>query len=207
MIVPLILLLLSAAGLAVSLAVPGLTDWLLLAGPCALASLILLIQALARRPAPAKRRWVLVDGSNVMHWKGGIPDLATVREVTVRLGGLGYTPRVIFDANVGHKVAGRYLNGRALAGPLGLAGAQVWVVPAGTPADPAILSDARDLGAQVVSNDRFRDWAEAYPEIAGPGFLVRGGYRQGRLRLDLDARAPGERRRPAPRRQPARPSR
>jgi hypothetical protein len=36
--------------------------------------------------------------------------------------------------------------------------------PAGTDADYFILAFARELDASVVSNDRFRDRAEAFPE-------------------------------------------
>jgi len=59
------------------------------------------------------------------------------------------------------------------------------VVPKGAPADPAILSAAQDTGARVVSNDRFRDWSDDFPEVRAPGFLIRGGYRSGELWLDL----------------------
>jgi hypothetical protein len=68
------------------------------------------------------------------------------------------------------------------------------VVPKGTPADPTILAAARDLGAPVLTNDRYRDWAEAHPEIRTPGHLIRGGYRDGGLHLDLPEETP----RPAP---------
>jgi hypothetical protein len=36
-----------------------------------------------------------------------------------------------------------------------------------------------------VTRDRFRDWAEAYPEVKETGFMIRGGYRDsGELWLD-----------------------
>ena len=60
------------------------------------------------------------------------------------------------------------------------------VVDKGNPADPILLSAARDLGARVVSNDRFRDWRENHPELGNPGHLIRGGYRDGRLWLDIE---------------------
>ena len=37
-----------------------------------------------------------------------------------------------------------------------------------------------------MTNDRYRDWAEAHPELSAPGYLIRGGYRAGKLWLDLD---------------------
>lgn len=59
------------------------------------------------------------------------------------------------------------------------------VVNKGEPADPMILKMARDMGAIVITNDRFRDWAIDFPEVRTRGHLVRGGYRDGTLRLDL----------------------
>jgi len=124
-----------------------------------------------------------------MHWMDGSPQLATARAVTDRLRALGYTPLVIFDANAGYKTVGRYKHDFALGRLLDLPAKQVMVVPKGTPADPTILAAARDLGASVVSNDRYRDWAEAFAEVKDPGFVIRGGYRTGQLWLDLDDKA------------------
>lgn len=42
------------------------------------------------------------------------------------------------------------------------------------------------MGARIVTNDRYRDWAEAHPEIATPGHLIRGGWREGKLWLAID---------------------
>lgn len=184
MIVPVLLLCLSAAGLAVALILPGWTDLLLLAIPSAIASLVLLLKAALGR----QRIWLMIDGSNVIHWKGGQPDIATLIAVIDHVCDLGYTPLVIFDANVGYKLDGRYLNDRALASSLGLPVKHVQVMPKGQPADPAILAASRKLDARIVTNDRFRDWQDSFPEIEDPGHLVRGGYRTGRLRLDLQGK-------------------
>jgi hypothetical protein len=62
----------------------------------------------------------------------------------------------------------------------------VMVVAKGVQADGFILQSARDLQARIVSNDRFRDWQDTFPEVASAGYLVQGGYREGRLWLDLD---------------------
>lgn len=200
MIAPLILLLTSLAGLAVALWA-GATDLALLAVPCVLASLFLLLRAwLGRkrapggqvRPIPPRRRksrrqqWVIVDGSNVLHWKDNVAAIATVREVVAHLTARGFTPGVVFDANAGYKIADRYMHHYAMARQLGLPEDRVMVVPKGTPADPIVLAAARDHRARVVSNDRFRDWADAHPEVTKPGHLIRGGYRDGVLWLDLD---------------------
>lgn len=187
-VVPVLLFLLSLAVVGFALTSPGMSDLLLLAGPAALASLLILLRDLLRRALRRvrARSWVVVDGSNVMHWKDGEPRIATVREVIGRLSSMGFTPGVVFDANAGYKLAGRYQHDRALGRLLGLPEDHVMVVPKGEPADPVLLAAARDLGARVVSMDRFRDWEEMFPEIRKRGYLIRGGYRDGALWLDLD---------------------
>lgn len=182
MIPPLILLALSLTALAAGFALPGLSDLLLLAAPCTLASLWLLLRAALGRGRP---KWIVVDGSNVMHWNGNVPRIETLHEVLGQLARHGYTPGVVFDANAGYRLTGRHLGDRALARRLGLPKDRVMVVPQGTPADPTVLAAARDLGARIVSNDRYRDWAAGHPEIQEPGWIVRGDYRDGRLWMDL----------------------
>ena len=179
---PALLLALSLAGVGVALLRPGWSDLLLLAGPCALAAAFLLVRA-AR--AVRTIRHVVVDGSNVMHWRGGRPDLAPVRAVVDRLAARGWRVGVMFDANAGYLLSGRYRDDADLARELGLPSDRVLVVPKGTPADPAILQAARDMGARIVTNDRFRGWRADFPEAGEPGRLIRGGMRDGALRLDL----------------------
>ncbi|MEO8242174.1 MAG: hypothetical protein ABI832_07655 [bacterium] len=184
MFVPLILLLLSLVDVAAGTQ-PGLSDFMLLAVPCTIASAYLLYRALTTAPV-AEPPWILIDGSNVMHWKDGTPQLATLREVVDHLKAEGFTIGVVLDANAGYKINGRYQHDLAFGRLLNLPESQVMVVAKGTPADPALLASARDLGARIVTNDRFRDWAEKHPEVAKPGHLIRGGYRKGQLWLDLD---------------------
>jgi hypothetical protein len=127
--------------------------------------------------------WVLIDGSNVMHWRENAPDLGMVQEVVRAVAGQGFVPGVVFDANAGWKLFGRYLHDGEFARLLGLEERQVLVVPKGTQADPFLLQTAREFEARIVTNDRFRDWAEAHPEVREPGFLIRGGMRDGKLWL------------------------
>lgn len=183
--VPLLLLLLSLAGVALAVLLPALADLLLLAVPCALASLFLLLRA-SRGRAAKTPRWIVIDGSNVMHWQDGTPRIATVRTVVDHLKARGYSPGVVFDANAGHLTAGRYQHDGALARLLGLPAERVMVVNKGTQADPVLLAAARDLGARIVSNDRFRDWAETHPEVREPGHLVRGRCVDGLVVLELE---------------------
>ncbi|MFO6464182.1 NYN domain-containing protein [Jannaschia sp. KMU-145] len=176
---------LSILGIAAALMLPGWSDLLLLAGPCGLAALFLLLRAARKGSVADTRPPIILDGSNVMHWKGGIPDIETVRDVLRTLDARGYGPGVVFGANVGDKLFDRYRHDGALAKMLGLLENRVMVVPKGEPADPVILRAARDMGAPIVTNDRFRDWHADYPEAAQPGHLIRGGYRDGALWLAL----------------------
>lgn len=213
MIVPFILLLISSVGMAATVLAPGFADLIVLAVPCVAASLLLLIHGLiAKRrqtlgSAPhadagvrkrrsrfwqRRRRYVVVDGSNVLHWKDGKPQLDTLREVVRHLKKQGYTPGVVFDANAGHILTGKYQHHSAMAKLLDLPQDRVMVVDKGVPADPTILAAAQHLTAQIVTNDRYRDWAETYPEVHTPGHLIRGRYLDGQLHLDLGADALGQ---------------
>lgn len=118
-----------------------------------------------------------------MHWLDDKPQLAPLVQVVRSLQSHGYKPGVVFDANAGHKLVGRYLNESDLATMLALPRSQVLVVPKGTQADPYLLDSAHQFGARIVTNDRFRDWAEAHPRVLEPDFLIRGGMRDGKLWL------------------------
>lgn len=175
---------LSGIGTVVALTQPGLTDWVLLAGPCSLASVVLLLKNWLKRFQKA-RKWAVVDGSNVMHWKDDVPSIETVREVTIALTKAGLTPGVVFDANVGYKISDRYMSDKYLASKLRLPRDRVMVAPKGTPADPLVLQAARDYQATIVTNDRFRDWADDYQDVLNDRKPIRGGYKDGMLWLSL----------------------
>ncbi|MFY2825923.1 NYN domain-containing protein [Ruegeria sp. MALMAid1280] len=160
-------------------------DWFLVFVPCVTGSLILLIQSALHR-FRSRASWVLVDGSNVMHWKNGKADIDTLREVLSELAGSGLKPAVVFDANAGYKLCDRYLDDRALGRLLDLPSSRVMVAPKGNPADPFILNAARDNKARIVSNDRFRDWFDDFSDVLQTGALVSGGYKHGKLWLALE---------------------
>jgi hypothetical protein len=128
-------------------------------------------------PTQALTNPILVDGSNVMHWKDERPEILPVQSVVRELKHRGFTPGVVFDANAGYKLAGRYMNELEFAMLLDLPESQIFVVPKGTQADPYLLDAARSFEARIVTRDRFRDWAEPHPEVRERGFLIRGGYR------------------------------
>jgi hypothetical protein len=137
-------------------------------------------------PAPpvVEEDWVLIDGSNVMHWQDNRPSLETIGKVVGLVRASGYVPGVVFDANAGWKLAGRYLHDGDFARLLGLEPRQVLVVAKGTPADPFLLQTAREFGARIVTNDRFRDWAAENPDVLKPGFLIRGKVFGGEIVLE-----------------------
>lgn len=180
MIVPAVLFVLSVLAMAATWATP---DAFLLAVLCTVASAIVLLRAWRGRERPAN--WIVVDGSNVMYWNGGVPKLETVITVLERLRALGFAPGVMFDANAGYLLEGRHRNDTGLARDLGLPTSRVMVMHKGVQADGYILKSARDLKARVVTNDRFRDWAVDYPEVSSHGHLIQGGFRDGKLWLDL----------------------
>jgi hypothetical protein len=147
-----------------------------------------------RRPRPGrpgrparKGRPIIVDGSNVLYWRDNTPQVDTLRDALATLRAEGFDPGVVFDANAGYLLTGRYLHHDALGRMFALSEENVMVVPKGAPADPLILAAARDLGAPILTNDRYRDWADTHPEVRTPGHLIRGGYRDGRLTIHLPA--------------------
>lgn len=200
---PILLLLLCFSAMVYSIPMPGEPAGpdLLLASVTTLAALLIWMRAAfaARLPAlrrrrrrrksggtnpPQDRRWVVIDGSNVMFWQDETPSLSTVSAVVGEVKKAGLTPLVWFDANAGYKVGDRYMNQRDLSRAIGVPRKQVRVAPKGSPADPLLLEDAAKLGTGVVSNDRYRDWAETYPNVMQPGVLVRGRVQGGAAMLD-----------------------
>lgn len=133
-----------------------------------------------------KRNWIVVDGSNVLYWERETPALATVSHVIGALRSEGYDPVVWFDANVGYLIGDRYMGAFALSLQLGLSSEQVRVAPKGTPADPLLLKEAGALGARVVTNDRYRDWEDEFPQVREAGFLIRGFVSSEEIGLDFE---------------------
>lgn len=183
MIAPIILVLLSLAGLAASVVHYGpvlSVPFLISAISAFAAAILVLYEWLQEKPI-----YVVIDGSNVMYWAGDQPSLETVRQVLGKLDEQGFVPVVWFDANVGYKISDRYLGPAPLSQMLKISVRQVFIAPKGTPADPLLLDAAKFLKAQVVTNDRFRDWTESHPQTGEAGFLVAGKIRNGDIILDL----------------------
>jgi hypothetical protein len=182
MIVPVILLVASLAVAVASLFFlgPVLSGPFLISLLCAVAALLILL-----RERKTACNWIVVDGSNVMHWERDTPDVRSVFHVIVALKTEGYVPIVWFDANAGYLIGDRYMGPAPLARLIGLSERQVFIAPKGTPADPLLLKDAVALKARVVTNDRYRDWEEQFPQIREKGFLVRGRVQRDEFELEL----------------------
>jgi len=102
---------------------------------------------------------VLVDGSNVAHsTEGECPQLANIMAVRQKLTGEGREPIVVGDAALRHQIDDRAGYERLVEEGV------VRQAPAGTDADYFLLSFARELGARIVSNDRFRDRVKQFPD-------------------------------------------
>ena len=110
--------------------------------------------------APRKEhKTVIVDGSNVAHSsEGDVALLGNIRLVTEKLTEEGLEPVVLVDAALRHQIDNEAEYEKLVD--------EGWLkqAPAGTDADYFILSFARELDADIVSNDRFRDRQDAFPE-------------------------------------------
>ena len=102
---------------------------------------------------------VLVDASNVAHaTEGHEARLANIQLVMEKLRAEGCEPLIVADAALRHQIDDKPGYERLIE-----QGA-VHQAPAGTDADWFILSFAREKNARILTNDRFRDRAEEFPE-------------------------------------------
>lgn len=178
----------SISAVFASFLTPALSNFFMLAAPVAIASMIIaLSNEHLRRIQQLRDNRVVIDGSNVMHWHKGKPKIETVRQVVRELRNQGFSPGVVFDANAGHVLTGEYRDENYFRRVLGLERDCIMVVEKGTPADPVILQAAQKCQGRVVSNDRFRDWVKDHPELEEDGYVIRGGFRSGKLWLGLPA--------------------
>jgi hypothetical protein len=111
------------------------------------------------REAKAGPRIALIDASNVAHSsEGDTARLANILAVRDKLVEEGFQPVVVADAALRHQIDDKQAYERLVDD------GTVRQAPAGTDADYFLLSFARELDAQVVSNDRFRDRVQQFPE-------------------------------------------
>lgn len=110
----------------------------------------------------ARSNVVLVDGSNVAHAsEGAAPRLANILAVRDKLLEEGLEPIIVADAALRHQIDDE-------PGFEGLVDdGTIRQAPAGTDADYFLLEFAEEFDASIVSNDRFRDRIDKYPELRG----------------------------------------
>lgn len=102
----------------------------------------------------------IVDGSNVAHSsEGEEARLDNIKLVVRKLKAEGYDPIVVADAALRHQIDDKEGYERRIQE------GKIRQAPAGTDADYFILAFARELDCLIVSNDRFRDRAEAFPGV------------------------------------------
>lgn len=106
----------------------------------------------------AEDRIALVDGSNVAHASETQARLANISLVCDKLAEEGFTPIVMADAALRHQIDDMDKYERMVEQ------GTIRQAPAGTDADYFILSFARELDAAIVSNDRFKDSQQTFPE-------------------------------------------
>ena len=133
----------------------------------------------------AESERVIVDASNVAHSTEANPArLTNVQLVRDRLAEDGLTPILVADAALRHQIDDpEGYEALVKAG-------EIQQAPAGTDADYFILTFARELGASLLSNDRFKDRIAHFPEVkeriirymivAGEVVLERRTKRRGR---------------------------
>jgi Zc3h12a-like ribonuclease protein len=103
---------------------------------------------------------VLVDASNVAHSSEGMAArLANIVAVRDKLREEGLDPLLVADAALRHQIDDAPGYERLVER------GELRQAPAGTDADYFILTFARELGAQVLSNDRFKDRIDQYPDV------------------------------------------
>lgn len=115
---------------------------------------------------------ILVDGSNVLFWRGGQPQRIAPGLVIAALIARRFVPVVYFDYSVQRYLAGADLVSLSET-------AQIIIAPRGTSAD-ALLLDACDEGRrQIVSCDRFEVWRRSHPKLrrdwSVSGRIAKGG--------------------------------
>jgi hypothetical protein len=103
-------------------------------------------------------RIALVDGSNVAHASETRARLGNISLVCDKLAEEGFKPIVVADAALRHQIDDAAAYERMVEQGV------IRQAPAGTDADYFILSFARELDAAIVSNDRFKDSHQAFPE-------------------------------------------
>lgn len=126
-------------------------------------------------PASYRDDLVLIDGSNLMDWdidagRAKTASLRPINQVIAALKAKGVAAGVVFDADAGQRLEGRFLSHDALAARLPDA-IDVLVVDQDRSADEVLVEMAHSEGLVIVSNDPFRDAPTARHLLKQKGFI------------------------------------
>ena len=117
---------------------------------------------------------VVIDGANVAYEErsaGGKPKLSNLLKVKRELEERGCEALIIVDASLKYDIDDQTQLETLIRSQ------QVRQVPAGTDADYFIIQFADQLDARVVTNDRYKDYAQQYPWLTQrrmPYMIVKG---------------------------------
>ena len=120
------------------------------------------------------KKTVVIDGANVAYEErsaGGKPKLSNLLKVRRELEERGFEPVIIVDASLKYDIDDQEQLETLIQSQ------QVRQVPAGTDADFFIIQFAHELDALMVTNDRYKDYADRYPWIPErrlPYMIVKG---------------------------------
>jgi hypothetical protein len=120
------------------------------------------------------KRVVVIDGANVAYEErgaGGKPKLSNLLKVRRELEERGFEAVVLVDASLKYDIDDHDQLETLIRSQ------QIRQVPAGTDADFFIIQFAHELDALMVTNDRYKDYAERFPWIPDrrlPYMIVKG---------------------------------
>jgi hypothetical protein len=120
------------------------------------------------------KKVVVIDGANVAYEErsgGGKPKLSNLLKVRRELEERGCEAVIIVDASLKYDIDDQEQLETLIRSQ------QIRQVPAGTDADFFIIQFAHELDALMVTNDRYRDYAERFPWIPErrlPYMIVKG---------------------------------
>jgi hypothetical protein len=120
------------------------------------------------------KKTVVIDGANVAYEErsaGGKPKLSNLLKVSRELEERGQEAVIIVDASLKYDIDDQEQLEKLIKSQA------VRQVPAGTDADYFIIQFAQELDATIVTNDRYKDYAEQYPWVSErrlPYMIVKG---------------------------------
>lgn len=101
---------------------------------------------------------ILIDGSNVLFWRGGHAQRDVPMLVVDALRARRFTPIVYFDRSI-HRHLGEF----DISSLMKIS--QVTIAPSGTSADTLLLGASEQGRIQIVSCDRFQAWRNDFSHL------------------------------------------